>query len=99
MLSRIVRPTAFCAGLVGLWWLVAAVEVWPPYLFPSPGSVFEALRRNLENGLIQEDEVMDRETLPKVQMPNRNAFPASDEIYMDMWKRGCIETYGECRDP
>ena len=54
MLSRIVRPTAFCAGLVGLWWLVAAVEVWPPYLFPSPGSVFEALRRNLENGLIEE---------------------------------------------
>lgn len=51
-----------------------------------------------KNDLIKEDAVMDRETLPKIQMPNRNAFPASDEIYMDMKKRGCIETYGNCRD-
>jgi len=49
-----------------------------------------------KNGIIKEDEVMDRETLPKVKMPNRNAFPASDEVYMDMKKRGCIKTYGEC---
>jgi hypothetical protein len=51
-----------------------------------------------KNGLIKEDDVMDRETLPKVQMPNRNAFPASDEIYMDMKKRGCWKTFGDCRD-
>ena len=51
-----------------------------------------------KNGLIQEDEVMDRDTLPKVPMPNRNAFPATDDIYMDMQKRGCIKTYGMCRD-
>ena len=51
-----------------------------------------------KNGLVKEDEVMDRDTLPKVQMPNRNAFPATDEIYMDMQKRGCIQTYGMCRD-
>ena len=51
-----------------------------------------------KNNLIKEDEVMDRETLPKVQMPNRNAYPASDEVYMDMKKRGCYEKYGICRD-
>ena len=51
-----------------------------------------------KNGLIQEDEVMDRDTLPKVPMPNRNDFPATDDIYMDMQKRGCIKTYGMCRD-
>ena len=51
-----------------------------------------------KNGLIKEDDVMDREPLPKVQMPNRNAFPASDEIYLDMKKRGCWKTFGDCRD-
>jgi len=52
-----------------------------------------------KNGLIEEDEVMDRETLPKVKMPNRNNAPGlNDEIYMDMKKRGCYKTYGECRD-
>ncbi len=51
-----------------------------------------------KNGIVKEEEVMDRETLPKVQMPNRNAIPASDEIYMDQKKRGCIQTYGLCRD-
>ena len=51
-----------------------------------------------KNSIIKEDDVLNRESLPKVQMPNRNNFPASDEVYMDMKKRGCIETYGECRD-
>ena len=51
-----------------------------------------------KNGLIKEDEVMDSETLPNVKMPDLKGFPASDEIYMDMKKRGCIETYGICRD-
>ena len=53
-----------------------------------------------KNGIIQEDEVMDRDTLPKVLMPNRDNAPGlNDEIYMDMNKRGCWKTYGECRDP
>jgi len=33
-----------------------------------------------KNSLIKEDEVMNRETLPKVQLPNRNFLPASDDI-------------------
>ena len=36
-----------------------------------------------KNGVIQENEVMDAETLPKVKMPNREAWaPLPD------WKRG-----------
>ena len=49
-----------------------------------------------KNGLIKEEEVMNSETLPKVQMPNRNYFPASDDTYLDMKKRGCYKTYGVC---
>jgi mono/diheme cytochrome c family protein len=49
-----------------------------------------------KNGIVKEDDVMNRETLPKIEMPNRNAFPASDDVYMDMSKRGCYQTYGVC---
>jgi mono/diheme cytochrome c family protein len=49
-----------------------------------------------KNGIIKEDQVMNRATLPEVQMPNRNSFPASDDVYMDMKKRGCYKTYGVC---
>ena len=49
-----------------------------------------------KNGFIKEDEAMNSETLPQLQMPNRNFFPASDEVYMDMKKRGCYKTYGVC---
>ena len=49
-----------------------------------------------KNGLIREDQVMSREALSEVQMPNRKSFPASDDVYMDMKKRGCYKTYGVC---
>lgn len=49
-----------------------------------------------KNGIVKEDQVMNRETLPEVQMPNRNSFPASDSVYMDMKKRDCYKTYGVC---
>src|SRR5579872_3419475 len=49
-----------------------------------------------KNGLIKEDEVMNRETLPKVKMPNAGSFPKTDEPYMNMDKRGCYKTYGYC---
>ncbi len=54
MLSRTARLLVFYAALVGLWQLVAIAGIWPPYLFPSPGSVFHALWRNIDNGLIPE---------------------------------------------
>jgi hypothetical protein len=34
---------------------------------------------------------MNGEMLPKVQMPNRKSFPASDDVYLFMKKRGCAE--------
>lgn len=49
-----------------------------------------------KNGLVKEDDVMNRETLPQVKMPNAGTFPKSDEVYMDMSKRGCYQTYGVC---
>jgi len=49
-----------------------------------------------KNGLIKEDETMNSETLPKVKMPNSKSFPASDDVYLDMKKRGCYKTYGVC---
>lgn len=33
----------FYLGLIGIWHLVAAAQIWPSYLFPSPGSVFKTL--------------------------------------------------------
>lgn len=45
-----------------------------------------------KSGIIQEAEVMDAKTLPKVQMPNRNGFiPAKFSDIPDEKKRGCTE--------
>jgi hypothetical protein len=42
------------------------------------------------NGIIQESDVLDAKTLPKVQMPNRNGFvPARFADIPDEHKRGC----------
>jgi cytochrome c len=50
-----------------------------------------------KNGLIKEDEVMDRETLPNVKMPNLKGFipdaSNTDEI-LDLKKRGA---YGKIK--
>ena len=50
-----------------------------------------------KNNIVKEDEVMDRETLPKVKMPNRDAFvPSKLEDLPDWDKRGCSKPYGVC---
>jgi mono/diheme cytochrome c family protein len=42
------------------------------------------------NGIIQETDVIDAKSLPKVQMPNRNGFvPVRIEEIGDLQKRGC----------
>ncbi len=38
------RQIVFYVSLLALWQLVAELRIWPPYLFPSPWSVGEALR-------------------------------------------------------
>jgi mono/diheme cytochrome c family protein len=53
-----------------------------------------------KNGIVKEDDVMNRETLPKIQMPNHHAFrPDADNPaeLIDIQKRGCIKPYGVCR--
>jgi mono/diheme cytochrome c family protein len=43
-----------------------------------------------KNGIIQEGDVLDAKTLPKVQMPNRDGFvPSRLEDIPDEHKRGC----------
>lgn len=37
------RQILFYAGLLGLWYLVAELRIWPPYLFPGPKGVLESL--------------------------------------------------------
>lgn len=50
-----------------------------------------------KSGVIQEDAVMDRERLPKVEMPNRHGFvPDKLEDIPNIQKRGCFKTYGVC---
>ena len=79
------------------------ISVEMPFYRPGTLSADEVYKLTAfllaKNNIIKEDEVMDRETLPKVKMPNRDRAPGvNDEIYMDMNKRGCYKTYGECRD-
>lgn len=51
---RTIRVASFYAGLVLAWHLVAAAEIWPSYVFPSPLRVWEALERMWEHGQLQE---------------------------------------------
>ena len=42
-MKRAARLFTFYAGLFGLWTLLAQLKIWPPYLFPTPWGVGEAL--------------------------------------------------------
>jgi sulfonate transport system permease protein len=42
-MKRALRNGLFYAVLLGLWVLLAKLRVWPPYLFPTPWGVAEAL--------------------------------------------------------
>jgi NitT/TauT family transport system permease protein len=43
-LSKVAKQLAFYAVLLVLWQALASLQLWPPYLFPSPADVLEALR-------------------------------------------------------
>ena len=48
----------------------------------SPDEVYAATAYLLfRNGIIQESDVMDAKSLPKVQMPNRNGFVPAVPVY------------------
>src|SRR5262250_394222 len=42
-MKRAARYVIFYAALFGLWTLLAKLRIWPPYLFPTPWGVAEAL--------------------------------------------------------
>jgi NitT/TauT family transport system permease protein len=41
--KRLARYAIFYGVLLGLWLLLADLKIWPPYLFPTPKGVLEAL--------------------------------------------------------
>jgi NitT/TauT family transport system permease protein len=43
-MKRTVRQLAFYLWLVAIWQTLSDLKLWPPYLFPTPLSVWEALR-------------------------------------------------------
>ena len=53
---------------------------------------FILLRRSFSTAAksSEQNDVIDAKTLPKIQMPNRNAFvPQRFDDIPDGWKRGC----------
>ena len=43
-MKRTLRYILFYSSLIGLWALLAKLQVWPPYIFPTPWGVAETLR-------------------------------------------------------
>lgn len=43
-MKRTLRYLLFYSALIELWALLAKLQVWPPYIFPTPWSVAETLR-------------------------------------------------------
>ena len=42
-MKKFARHAIFYVGLLAIWALLAKLKVWPPYVFPSPWGVLEAL--------------------------------------------------------
>ncbi|MBC8103001.1 MAG: ABC transporter permease [Cytophagales bacterium] len=49
---RPARLALFYASLFAAWWIVAARQIWPPYLLPSPVDVGIFLRESLADGTL-----------------------------------------------
>jgi NitT/TauT family transport system permease protein len=43
-MKPLAQQVAFYAFIIAMWFLVARLRIWPPYLFPNPQAVWEALR-------------------------------------------------------
>jgi NitT/TauT family transport system permease protein len=42
-MKRLAKHAGFYAVLIAIWVLLAELKVWPPYVFPTPRGVFQAL--------------------------------------------------------
>jgi NitT/TauT family transport system permease protein len=49
-MKRVARQVIFYGVLIGLWALIAKLRIWPPYAFPAPWAVAEALWAGLADG-------------------------------------------------
>ena len=49
-MKRVARQVIFYGVLIVLWALIAKLRIWPPYAFPSPWAVAEALWAGLTDG-------------------------------------------------
>jgi NitT/TauT family transport system permease protein len=47
--KRFARHAIFYGVFIGLWILLAALKIWPPYVFPTPQGVVESLRAGFED--------------------------------------------------
>jgi NitT/TauT family transport system permease protein len=48
-LRKIAKQIVFYTILLGLWHALALLKLWPSYVFPTPASVFEALRNGFSD--------------------------------------------------
>jgi NitT/TauT family transport system permease protein len=51
-MRRRIEKVLFYVSLILLWQVVHSLHIWPPYLFPSPLGVWEALQYGLEDGSV-----------------------------------------------
>lgn len=49
---KLVRILVFYGALFAFWQLLYELEIWSPYIFPSPGDVWDTLRAKLEDGTV-----------------------------------------------
>src|SRR5438128_6503591 len=42
-MKHIGRQAIFYTALIGLWFVLAKLHVWPPYVFPTPWGVWDSL--------------------------------------------------------
>jgi NitT/TauT family transport system permease protein len=63
LLLKALRVGLFYLALLGLWQLVYELEIWPPYVIPSPSEVWDSFKQYWDNGLIQDGIVVTMQRL------------------------------------
>ncbi len=51
-MSAKVQRIVFYVSLMGIWFLLGALKLWPPYMFPAPGHVFDTLHMGFSDHTI-----------------------------------------------
>ena len=48
-MKRLAKHVIFYAVLIGIWFLLAKLKIWPPYVFPAPWNVAQSLYAGFED--------------------------------------------------